>query len=99
MGKSLNGLFLNFQKWASLGSLGDLGMGGMVNIRTSRLLGQDKPEELKNFLAAARGIFLVMAILAIAGYVRAVMTGRISVRRMHSAGPSADSNVLHIDGK
>jgi O-antigen/teichoic acid export membrane protein len=66
MGASLNGLFLNFQKWASLGSLGDLGMGGMVNIRTSRLLGQDKQEELKNFVAAARGIFLVMAILAAA---------------------------------
>ncbi len=64
MGKSLNGLFLNFQKWASLGNLGDLGMGGMVNIRTSRLLGQGKQEELKNLLAAARGIFLVMAILA-----------------------------------
>jgi len=44
-------------------------------------------------------VVLVMAILAIAGYVRAVMTGRISVRRMHSAGPSADSNVVHIDGK
>jgi O-antigen/teichoic acid export membrane protein len=64
MGASLNGLFLNFQKWASLGSLGDLGMGGMVSIRTSRLMGQDKQDGLKNFLAAARGIFLVMAVLA-----------------------------------
>jgi O-antigen/teichoic acid export membrane protein len=66
MGAGLTGLFLNFQKWASLGSLGDLGMGGMVNMRASRLLGQDKADELKNFLAAARGIFLVMAVMAAA---------------------------------
>ena len=40
MGKSLNGLFLNFQSITTLGNLGDLGMGGVVNIRTSRLLGE-----------------------------------------------------------
>src|ERR1700733_97336 len=45
MGANLNGLFLNFQKWATLGSLGDLGMGGMINIRAGRLIGQDKQNE------------------------------------------------------
>ncbi len=63
MGKSLNGLFLNFQKITTLGGLGDLGMGGVVNIRTSRLLGQGKEPELRTFLATARGIYLVMALL------------------------------------
>src|ERR1043166_6672975 len=58
MGPTLNGLFLNFQKMASLGAVGDLGMGGLVNIQTSRLLGQQKENELKTFLAAARGVFL-----------------------------------------
>lgn len=64
MGKSLNGVFLIFQKMTSLGGLGDLGMGGAVNIRTSRLLGQGREDELRNFLSAARGIFLVMAVVA-----------------------------------
>jgi O-antigen/teichoic acid export membrane protein len=64
MGKSLNGLFLNFQKMASLGGLGDLGMGGVVNIRTSRLLGQGRENELRSFLNAARGVFFIMAVLA-----------------------------------
>src|SRR5208337_1612031 len=56
MGKSLNGLFLNFQKMASLGVVGDLGMGGLINIRTSRLLGQGKQPELRAFLAATRTV-------------------------------------------
>lgn len=64
MGKSLNGLFLNFQKITSLGGLGDLGMGDVVNIRTSRLLGQGREPELRTFLATARGNYLVMALLS-----------------------------------
>jgi len=44
-------------------------------------------------------VVLVMAILAISGYVRAVMTGRISMRPMHSDRPSADSSVLQNEGK
>ena len=64
MGKDLNGLFLSFQSIASMGGLGDLGMGGMVNIQTSRLLGQGKEPELRGFLAAARGFFGVMAVVA-----------------------------------
>jgi len=61
MGRSLNGLFLNFQKMANLGAAGDFGMGGLVNIQTSRLLGQQKENELRSFLAAARGVFLLVA--------------------------------------
>src|SRR6195256_2030126 len=64
MGSSLNGLFLNFQKMASLGAVGDLGMGGWVNIETSRLLGQQREAELRSFLAAVRGVFLIGALLA-----------------------------------
>lgn len=64
MGDALNGVYLNFQRITSLGGLGDLGMGGAVNIRTSRLLGQRKEGELRDFLAAARGIFLLMAVVA-----------------------------------
>ncbi len=68
MGKSLNGLFLNFQSITTLGTLGDLGMGGLVNIRVSRLLGQQDEAALKNFLAGARGIFLAVAALALAAF-------------------------------
>ncbi|HEU6449049.1 MAG TPA: hypothetical protein VFV23_11485 [Verrucomicrobiae bacterium] len=64
MGPNLNGLFLNFQKWTTLGNLGDLGMGGMVNIQTNRMLGRGEQEKLKTFLTVARSVFLVMAILA-----------------------------------
>src|SRR5689334_12561703 len=66
MGKSLTGLFLNFQSITTLGNLGDLGMGGVVNIRTSRLLGERDEAALKNFLAGARGIFLAVTALAVA---------------------------------
>ena len=61
MGKVLNGLFLSFQAVATLGGLGDLGMGGVVSIQTSRLLGQRNEAELRSFLASARTCFLVMA--------------------------------------
>jgi hypothetical protein len=69
MGKDLNGLFLNFQSIASLGGLGDFGMGGMVNIQTSRLLGQGKEKELRDFLAAARGFFGVVVLVAVGVFV------------------------------
>ena len=71
MGKALNGLWLSFQSIASMGGLGDLGMGGLVNIQTSRMLGQGKEAELRKFLAAARGFFGIVA-LAAAGIFLAV---------------------------
>jgi O-antigen/teichoic acid export membrane protein len=62
MGLELNGLYLAFQKLTSLGGLGDLGMGGVVALRTGQLLGEGKENALREFLAAARGAFLVMAL-------------------------------------
>ncbi len=62
MGKELNGLFLNFQGMATLGGLGDLGVGGAVNIQVARLLGQKKETELHSFMAAARGGILLIAL-------------------------------------
>jgi O-antigen/teichoic acid export membrane protein len=64
MGKALNGVFLSFQSICTLGGLGDLGMGGMVNIHASRMLGQGKEDELKTFLSAARAFFALVALLA-----------------------------------
>jgi O-antigen/teichoic acid export membrane protein len=63
MGTALNGLFLNFQALASLGGLGDLGMGALVGIQTGRMLGQGKEAELRKFLALARAFFGIMALL------------------------------------
>jgi len=63
MGPALNGLLLTFQTITSMGGLGDLGMGGLVNIQTSRMLGQGKEAELKKFLASARAFFGIMALL------------------------------------
>src|ERR1700722_15062544 len=62
MGQELNSLYIAFQKLITLGGLGDLGMGGAVGIRTGQYLGQGKQEELKKFLAAARAVFLILAL-------------------------------------
>jgi O-antigen/teichoic acid export membrane protein len=62
MGQTLNGLFLSFTSLAQLGGLGDLGMGGAVAIRAGQYLGQGKDNDLKNFLAGARPIFLFLAL-------------------------------------
>jgi O-antigen/teichoic acid export membrane protein len=64
MGKALNGAFLNLQSLGTAGGLGDLGLGGTVNIQTSRQLGQGRVDELQRFLAAARGFFLLLGLLA-----------------------------------
>jgi O-antigen/teichoic acid export membrane protein len=64
MGKALNGTFLNLQSLATAGGLGDLGLGGTVNIQTSRQLGQGRVDELQRFLAVARGFFLLLGLFA-----------------------------------
>jgi O-antigen/teichoic acid export membrane protein len=69
MGKPLYGLFLSFQNIAQLGGVGDLGMGGAVNIQTGQYLGQGRHEELKQFLSAARAIFLTLALSVAAGFL------------------------------
>jgi len=63
MGDALFGLFSSFQAVATLGGLGDLGMGGVVNLQTSRLLGQGNHAELRFFLSGARTMFLLMAVI------------------------------------
>src|ERR1035438_4562056 len=70
MGQALNGLLLTFQSITSMGGLGDLGMGGLVSIQTSRMLGQGKEEEMRKFLAAARAFFAIMALLGRSGQTR-----------------------------
>ena len=61
MGDSMYGLFISFQSIASLGGLGDLGMGGAVGRKTTEYLALRREEELKRFLAAARTLFLILS--------------------------------------
>lgn len=69
MGLPLNGVMLAFQKIIVLGGLGDLGMGGAVAIRTGQFLGKGDQAGLKEFLASARTVFLLMALTAGAGFL------------------------------
>jgi O-antigen/teichoic acid export membrane protein len=62
MGKALNGAFLSLHSLATLGGLGDLGMGGMVSIQTSRLLGRGDEAGLRSLLSAVRGLFLILTM-------------------------------------
>lgn len=64
MGRALNGTYLNLQSLGSLGGLGDLGLGGSLSIRTGREIGQGRVHQLGQFLAVARGFFLVLTSLA-----------------------------------
>ena len=64
MGEKLNGVYLAFQNVVTLGGLGDLGMGGVVGVRGGQMLGREKHEELQQFLASARAIFLMLALTA-----------------------------------
>ncbi len=68
MGSSLYGGYLSFLKLASLGGLGDLGMGGAVNYRLAQYLGQGKEREAVRFLASARGLFLLLGLAMGAGF-------------------------------
>src|SRR5258705_2851210 len=65
MGKARYGTFLSFQSVATLGGLGDLGMGGAINIETSRLLGKNEIPALQRFLSVARAAFAGMAIVVV----------------------------------
>ena len=63
MGLPLNGVLIAFQKLIVLGGLGDLGIGGAVAIRTGQYLGRGDEAGLKNFLASARSVFLLLALV------------------------------------
>ena len=69
MGHPLNGVLLAFQNVTSLGGLGDLGMGGAVGIRTGQYLGKSDQAGLKEFLASARTVFLVLALAVGGGFL------------------------------
>ena len=96
MGQGLNGLLLAFQSITSMGGLGDLGMGGLVSIQTSRMLGQGKEEEMRKFLSAARAFFGIMALLA--GAVFLVIAPRLlrwqQFETVPGVGPMAGLYVL-----
>src|SRR5262249_11528553 len=64
MGAPAYGVCLTFQKLVTLGGLGDLGMGGVIGIRTGQYLGAKKEPELLKFLATGRTIFLFLAVAA-----------------------------------
>jgi O-antigen/teichoic acid export membrane protein len=97
MGAALNGLFLNFQGIASLGGLGDLGMGGMVNIQTSRLLGQGKEKELRSFLAAARGFFGLVLLAAVVVFL-AVSPGLLRSQKFATVPTTGPLPGLYVIG-
>ena len=64
MGTGLYQSYLAFNKIMTLGGLGDLGMGGVIGLRTGQYLGQGRLDDLRKFLAAARGAFLTLALAA-----------------------------------
>ncbi|MBI3882127.1 MAG: hypothetical protein HY301_18965 [Verrucomicrobia bacterium] len=64
MGLALNGLFLTFRSLAALGGLGELGMGAAVALRAGQLLGRGEDRELREFLAVARAVFVLLAVAA-----------------------------------
>jgi O-antigen/teichoic acid export membrane protein len=69
MGGKLMGKYLVFQSVISLGGLGDLGMGGAVGIRAGQHLGQRDEAGLKEFLASARTVFLLLALVVGGGFI------------------------------
>ena len=69
MGRPLFGVFTVFQKVASLGGLGDLGLGGAIGIQAGQHLGRGEVDHLRAFLAGARTIFLLLAALTGLGFL------------------------------
>jgi O-antigen/teichoic acid export membrane protein len=69
MGLPLNGVLIAFQKVIMLGGLGDLGMGGAVSIRAGQYLGRGDQAGLKEFLASARTVFVLLALAVGGGFL------------------------------
>jgi len=61
MGDPLMGLFQNFQALTRLGGLGDFGISGALSIKAGMMLGRKEDAELKDLLASARSLFLLLA--------------------------------------
>jgi O-antigen/teichoic acid export membrane protein len=62
MGPNSYGLFVAFQGVLGLAALGDLGMGGALLVRTSRLLANNQMSELQLLHATARSLYLGFAV-------------------------------------
>jgi O-antigen/teichoic acid export membrane protein len=62
MGDPLLGLFQNFQALTRLGGLGDLGITGALTLSAGMMLGRKDEAGLRNRLASARTLFLLLAI-------------------------------------
>jgi Na+-driven multidrug efflux pump len=63
MGPQINSLYLGFLSVLSMTNSGDLGMGGAIAFHAGKCLGEGREKELQNFLASARSVFLMLAIL------------------------------------
>jgi O-antigen/teichoic acid export membrane protein len=61
MGDSLMGLFQSFQGLTRLGGLGDLGISGALSLKAGLMLGRKDDAGLKELLASARSLFLLVA--------------------------------------
>lgn len=69
MGPALNGVFINFQAVVGFAGLGDLGMGHAVAFKTGQLLAERDHDKLQRFLAVARGMFMLLAVIGTAIFV------------------------------
>jgi len=61
MGAPLYGLFLLFQAVTRLGGLGDFGITGALGLQTGTMLGRKDESGLRQLLASARTLFLLIA--------------------------------------
>jgi O-antigen/teichoic acid export membrane protein len=63
------GLFLSFQGVATLGGLGDLGMGGAIALNAGRFLGRGDERGLLQFLKVGRTVFCTLAAVVGLGFL------------------------------
>jgi O-antigen/teichoic acid export membrane protein len=69
MGGKLYGLFITFQAVPQLGGLGDFGIGGAIGNRTGQMVGRGDFNRLREFLAAARSLFLGLGLVIGMGFL------------------------------
>ncbi len=90
MGQPLHSAFLAFQSLATLGGLGDLGMGGAVGLRVGQFLGQRREKDAREFLNSTRAVFVLLAALAGVGLLLCSpwLPGALKLRNVAGVGPS-----------
>ena len=69
MGAELYGLFITFLAVAQLSSLGEFGVGGAVGLNVARLVARGDRAECISFLAAARGVLLLLALILLVLFI------------------------------